>query len=171
MLIKDIISLECVQRRATKYILHDFSSDYKTCLISMNILPLMMQLEINDLMFFTKNLKDPMSTFNVRQFVQFCSSNTRSSTFLKLKQSNAKLNCVRHFYFNRLPRLWNSLPHIDLNLPLYSIHQKLKSFGITSLRISVLFLVLSIIYVHVPNVLSFLYLKVLVLHSFSSICY
>ena len=73
MLIKDIISLECVQRRATKYILHDFSSDYKSHLISLNILPLMMQLEINDLMFFIKNLKDPISTFNVHQFVQFCS--------------------------------------------------------------------------------------------------
>uniref|UniRef100_A0A1X7T6X9 Reverse transcriptase domain-containing protein n=2 Tax=Amphimedon queenslandica TaxID=400682 RepID=A0A1X7T6X9_AMPQE len=39
-LIKDITTLERVQRRATKYILNDYSSDYKSRLISLQILPL-----------------------------------------------------------------------------------------------------------------------------------
>ena len=40
--IKDIQLLERVQRRATKYILNDFTSDYKDRLISLELLPLMM---------------------------------------------------------------------------------------------------------------------------------
>ncbi len=56
-LIKDITALENIQRRATKFILNDFFSDYKTRLISLHILPLIMQLELNDLHFFLKWLK------------------------------------------------------------------------------------------------------------------
>ena len=32
------------------------------------------------------------------------------------------------FYFNRLPRLWNALPPINLNLPIYLIKSQLKFF-------------------------------------------
>ena len=52
MFIKDILSIETVQRRATKHILNDFSSNYKSRLTKLNLLPLMMQLEINDIIFF-----------------------------------------------------------------------------------------------------------------------
>ena len=58
-LLKDIISLEKMQRRATKYLLNDFSSSYKSRLLSLNILPLMMQLEMYDILFFIRCLKDP----------------------------------------------------------------------------------------------------------------
>ena len=47
-LLKDIQKLEQIQRRATKYILQDYSSDYKTRLIALNMLPLMMIYELND---------------------------------------------------------------------------------------------------------------------------
>ena len=49
-LLKHIMSLERVQRRATKFILNDFSLDYKSRLVVLQILPLMMQLEVNDIM-------------------------------------------------------------------------------------------------------------------------
>ena len=45
-LLRDIKALEGVQRRATKFVLKDYSSDYRERIISLNILPLMMQLEI-----------------------------------------------------------------------------------------------------------------------------
>ena len=51
-LIKDILELECIQRRATKYILDDFHSSYKCRLQSLKILLLMMQLELYDILFF-----------------------------------------------------------------------------------------------------------------------
>ena len=38
-------ALEGVQRRATKFVLNDYSSDYRERLINLNILPLIMQLE------------------------------------------------------------------------------------------------------------------------------
>ena len=87
----------------------------------------MMQLELNDIMFFIKSLKAPTSSFNILNFVQFCSSATRSSTHLKLKQPFCKKNSVRHSYFNRLPRLWNSLPPIDINQSPHYIKSTLRS--------------------------------------------
>ena len=55
-LLKDIQLLEKLQRRATKFILNDYSNlDYKDRLLSLNLLPLSMVFEINDLMFFIRS--------------------------------------------------------------------------------------------------------------------
>jgi len=51
-LIKDINKLEHLQRRATKYVLNDFISDYKTRLLRLNLFPLMYIFEFSDIMFF-----------------------------------------------------------------------------------------------------------------------
>ena len=58
-LLKDIILLENVQRRTTKYILNDYRSDYKSRLIALGLLPLMYIFELNDILFCIKNLKSP----------------------------------------------------------------------------------------------------------------
>ena len=55
-LCKDIILLEKIQRRASKFLLNDYSSDYKTRLMSLNLLPLSMVMELNDIIFFLKSL-------------------------------------------------------------------------------------------------------------------
>lgn len=115
-LLKDIISLERIQRRATKYITGDFTSNYKTRLLSLRILPLMMYLELLDIMFFIKCLKNPDSNaFSVHSYVTFSTNPTRAGAHLKLTHTFTKSNITGHFYFNRLPRLWNSLPPINLN--------------------------------------------------------
>ena len=57
-LIKHIQQIERIQRRATKYILNDYTSDYKSRLLKLHILPLMYTLDLNDIMFFIKNLKE-----------------------------------------------------------------------------------------------------------------
>ena len=114
-LLKDISQLKKVQRHATKFILSDYSSDYRTRLISLNLLLLMMFLQLSDILLFVKS---QFSHFNVKDYVTFCLGNTRSSTFSKLKHTISSSNTVGHFYFNRLPRLWNSLPPIDLKLSL-----------------------------------------------------
>ena len=49
---KDILTIEKIQRRATKFILNDFSSDYKSRLISLGLLPLMFLYELFDILFF-----------------------------------------------------------------------------------------------------------------------
>ena len=48
---KDISQIEGVQRQPTKFILNDYSSDYKPILHTLHILPLMMVFEINDIIF------------------------------------------------------------------------------------------------------------------------
>ena len=120
-LLKDITALERIQRRATKYILNDFHSDYKHCLLSLRLLPLMMQLELFDILFFIRCLKDP-DNFSIFSYVRFSEGSTRSSTHFKLKHSISKSNTTGHFYFNRL---WNSLPPINLDLSISTIKNNL----------------------------------------------
>ena len=129
-LIKDILELEHIQRRATKYILDDFHSSYKCRLQSLKILPLMMQLELYDILFFIRCLKEPdeFNAFSIKSYINFSNSNTRSTTHLKLKHSLSKSFSAGHFYFNRLPRLWNSLPPLDLDQSLQSLKKYLWTF-------------------------------------------
>ena len=112
-LIEDINILEKVQRRATKCILQDYSSDYKVRLTTLNMLPLMMTYEIYDISFFLKSLTSPSPAFNILDYVQFNPSPTRTHDH-KLRTRYSRTNKSRHFYFSRLPRLWNALPTSDL---------------------------------------------------------
>ena len=68
-----------------------------------------------DIIFFFKCLKSPSSSFNINNCVSFASSSTRSSANSKLLHTKSTTNSSRHFYFNRLPRLWNSLPVLPWN--------------------------------------------------------
>jgi len=43
--------IERIQQQATKYILNDYISDYKTHLIKLKLLPFMHVLDINDIIF------------------------------------------------------------------------------------------------------------------------
>ena len=127
-LIKDMIALERIQRRATKYILNDYSSDYKYRLLTLQLLPLMMEFEVYDIMFFIRCFKDSSSSdsFSVLSFIRFSRGTTRASSHLKMIHSLSRTNSASHFYFNRLPRLWNSLPPIDITLSLSAIKKQLR---------------------------------------------
>ena len=125
-LLKDIKSIENVQRRATEYILQDYKSCYRSHLIKLHMLPLMMQFEIADIMFFVTRIKSPSAHFNMLQHVNFSKVSTRSSSKFKLVHNLSRFNHVNTFYFNRLPRLWNSLPTIDTNQSVRSIKHKLQ---------------------------------------------
>ena len=76
-----------------------------------------MYYELLDLSFFIRSLKQPSGdSFNILSHVQFCDNkSTRSSTFRKLKHVTSPNNTHRHFYFNRLVRLWNALPPINID--------------------------------------------------------
>ena len=54
LLVKDMKPIESLQRRAAKYniILNDFTSSYRSRLIQLKLLPISMQLELNDICFF-----------------------------------------------------------------------------------------------------------------------
>ena len=114
-LIKDIVILERIQRHATKFILNDYSSNYKSHLLKLNILPLMYQFDYYDILFFIKHIKYPTDNFNIFNHVTFSHGSTRSSSHSKLHHKYSANNLLRNSYFCRLPKIWNSLPPIDLN--------------------------------------------------------
>ena len=126
-LIKDIKRLEQVQRWCTKFILQDYSSTYKSRLRALNLLPLMLWYELQDIMFLVKCLKEPMDNVNIFDYVQFSTSNTRAGCFNKLIHKLSRTSCDHHFFFNRIVRLWNSMPYIDLTLSFDQIKSKILS--------------------------------------------
>ena len=78
-------------------------------------------LDFYDILFFIKALKQPSDHFNIHHHVSFSTSNTRSASTNKLNPTHTNSNYFRNFYFNRLPRIWNKLPSIDLSLSLPTI--------------------------------------------------
>ena len=70
----------------------------------------MMTLELNDLSFFLKSFHSPTPNFNIMDFISFRSGSTRSSSLRKMHIPFNPSNRSHHFYFSRLPHLWNSLP-------------------------------------------------------------
>ena len=80
------------------------------------------------------------SNFNISSYVSFSHSGIRP-TALKLKHNISHTNKQRHFYFNHICRLCNSLPIINLT---FNINNQLRKFsGNTSLKISMLPILIS----------------------------
>ena len=88
-LLKDINNIERIQRRATKYILNDYESSYRTRLLNLKLLPLMYLFELQDILFAIKSLKEPTSQFSITNYISFSSTSTRSG-------ANNKLNHMQH---------------------------------------------------------------------------
>ena len=82
---------------------------------------------ICDILFFIKNLKNPTNNFNIKTYISFSVGNTRSYG-VRLRHNASSTNKERHFYFNRISRLLNSLPIIDLNLPINIFKRRIKSY-------------------------------------------
>ena len=125
-LFEDIVLLESVQHRASKFILNNYTSDYNARLKALNLLPLMMVYEINDLVFFLNHFD--FLNLLISLTVTFCTTSTRSSSGLKLQHVHSSSNTSRYFYFACLPHLWNSLSPFDPNLSLPSLISILKRF-------------------------------------------
>ena len=113
-----------------KYILRDYESDYRLRLLSLNMLPLMYWLDLQDLVFLVKCLKDPNDTFNIHHYITFVTSSTRAGTNNKLCHRFTRLNSTRHFYFVRIVRLWNTIPNgiLDLNLTVQTNKLRLREY-------------------------------------------
>ena len=127
-LLADISTIERVQRRASKFILHDYSSNYKDRLIKLNLLPLSYWLELQDILFLIKSIQQPSDNLNIFDYITFVTSPTRSGSSLKLKVNFCRSTTTRHFYFNRVVRLWNGLPHVNPLDPYTQLKHKLNVF-------------------------------------------
>ena len=104
--------------------MNDFTSNYKTCLVHLNLLPLMMTLELNDI-FFIKNYQYIQDCFDIKTRFQFSSAHTRSSTANKLTLSQCNPS-FQHPFLDKFPRLWNALSLLDLSLSFSSLKQIVK---------------------------------------------
>ena len=127
-LLKDIKSLERIQRRATKFILGDSSKDYKSRLVTLKLFPLKYLFEMIDIFLFMKCPKDPPSNFNILNYVTFNHNSTRSGSSNKLKRTSSSSTTTRFFYFNRLPLLWNSLPPLNLDQSLPTLKSQVRNY-------------------------------------------
>ena len=58
---------------------------------------------------------------DIHDYVEFVTSTTRTSSNGKLRHKFCRLSTTRHFYFNRIVRLWNLFLRINLSLSLASI--------------------------------------------------
>ena len=105
--IRDIVKVEQLQRRASKFILHDFSSNYKTRLLSLDLLPLMMMFELNDVLFFINCLKNPSESFDIFKYVSFGTSSTRSGSH-KLRH---KGSLSKAFLFSSIDKIVEFFAH------------------------------------------------------------
>ena len=84
--------------------------------------------EMLNVMFFVQCLKFPDDGFNILDHITFFDMPTRSGSKAKLIFHCTSSNRSRHFYFNRIARLWNALPTIDISLSLPTIKIRLKHF-------------------------------------------
>ncbi len=124
-----IVSLEKIQRRATRFILgYNSGLSYKERLIHLNLLPLMYHLELLDVAFFVTSIKNTSNHFDISRYVEISTGKTRSSNKTTIKHKFASSSKHYHFYFNRISRLWNSLPSTDLTLSPSTIKHHLKQF-------------------------------------------
>ena len=125
--IKDIISIESVQRRSTRFIIPYSTLNYKERLTQLNLFPIMYWFEIQDILYLIKRLQCP-DDLSIYNHVHFASSNTRFGTKSKLRYNHTRTSICRHFFFNRIVKLWNSLPHINLDLPFNAIKHLIIKF-------------------------------------------
>ena len=123
-------NLERIQRRSTKYILNDYTNNYKERLTALNLLPLMYWYDLQDIMFLLKCLKDPDDNINIHRYITFTTVRTRAATHNHLKLNFNRTSTTQHFYFNRVVKLWNKIPCniLDLSLSLGTLKMRLNHF-------------------------------------------
>ena len=119
-------NIERVQRRATNY---SRSTDYKTRLIKLHLLPLTLWFELQDLMFLVKCLKFPSDNVDLSGHLKLISSITRAgSAGTKFQHHLNRTSTARQSYYNRIVRLWNKLGPIDLTLSIQTIRKHISDF-------------------------------------------
>lgn len=128
MLFKDMLAIERVQRRASKFILQGSSLSYKDRLVYLNLLPLSYWLELLDILFMVRCLLNPPSNLDIFEYVSFADNSTRAASKRKLAYKYHRTTTGRHFYFARIVGLWNTVPEISLDISYERIKARLEKF-------------------------------------------
>jgi len=83
--------------------------------------------ELQDVMFLIKSLKSPTDNFNIYRYITFARGKIRSGSNQKLTHPRTPSKVQQHYYFNRIARLYNYLPVIDLSLSTDTIKHRLTN--------------------------------------------
>ena len=75
----------------------------------------MYSLDLSDILFLMKCLKDNNDTINIVNFIPFIKCCIRTGSAKRLQHSYCHTSTSHNFYFNHVILLWNLLPVIDLN--------------------------------------------------------
>ena len=89
---------------------------------------LMLPVELNDIIFMVRCLQSCHCCIDIHSLISFSSSDTRSASSHKMIHSISSTNHSCHFFFNRIPRLWNALLPIDRDLSINTIKKQLTKF-------------------------------------------
>ena len=127
--VKDILLIESVQRRATRCICKNNELSYRERLQKLNLLPINHWLELLDLVFLFRCMHG-LVKLNISNSVSFNQGRTRRSTAgVYPKTPRTRTSCFRDSYFNRIVSLWNSLPDTVKNCTTVSgFKNQLKKF-------------------------------------------
>ena len=135
--IRNILLIESIQRRATKFLCKYPNASYKERLVLLNLLPLNYWLEYLDLVFFFK-CKNGLLAIDLCKYVTFATGSTRRGS----SGLNLKYNCIprtssfRDTYFIRIVNTWNALPNNIKGITILSTFKsKLKAFFLERLRL------------------------------------
>ena len=138
--IRNILLVESVQRRATKFIFKLSNKDhfsYRDRLVQLNLLTLSYWLEYLDLVFFFKCKSDDNS-IKLDKYMTFCTGTSRRSStdlYLRLKFI-PKTSTFRDSYFPRIVQMWNALPDdVKSCTSLPSFKYRLKNLFFNRLRV------------------------------------
>ena len=108
----DMKLLEGVQRRATKYILNDYNSEYKTRLKKSDLIPLNYYKEYRDMCFLYKCIHK-LYDIKIQDFITFqnysCHNIRLSSNTHSIRPARCKTVKGAEFFFKRTIGTWNKL--------------------------------------------------------------
>jgi hypothetical protein len=113
---KQICRIESVQRRATKYVLSDYTINYKERLILCNLLPLSMRRQYLDCIFIYNSLKG-LNVFNILNYIKFMGEANHQTRLIEtqdelmFKAVRTKHEAYCKFLTRRIIFFWNKIPY------------------------------------------------------------
>jgi hypothetical protein len=125
---KQLCKLESLQRRATKYILNNYSIGYKERLIQCNLLPLTLRRQYLDCVFIYNSIND-LNVFKILNFVDFTGDSvhvTRQANAqddLMFKPIRTRHELYGRYLTRRIVSLWNNIPYYIRSLELTDMYR------------------------------------------------
>lgn len=111
----NVLLMENLQCHASKFILNDFSSEYKSRLTTLDLLPLFLRRDYLDVIFLYNNIMD-LSDSNLHKYLIFRNDSCYTYDELMLVKRLPKYDFYHHFYVFRIIKSWNSIPY-DIRSP------------------------------------------------------